>query len=69
VLEVIGLTVILAVVAPVFQEIVPEQLVTVSVALSPSHIVALLTDGVGFGFTVTLPVSVPLQVPTVQVAV
>ena len=64
-----GLTVIADVVAPVFHETLPEQLPTVKVALSPAQMVALLTVGVGLGLTVTVPVAVPLQVPTVQVAV
>ena len=66
----VGLTVILAVVAPVFHEIPELQLVTVNVAELPAHIVAEpLTLGVGFGVTVTVPVAVPVHVPVPQVAV
>ncbi len=52
---VVGLTVILAVVAPVFHEIAPPvQPVAVKVALSPEQIVASLTEIAGFGVTVTI---------------
>jgi len=39
----------------------PEDGVAISVALSPLQMVALLTDTVGIGFTVTSPEPVALQ--------
>ena len=60
----------LAVVAPVFHEMLELQFVTVNVALLPEQIVVEpLTLGVGFGVTVTVPVAVPVHVPVPQVAV
>ena len=54
---VFGETVILTVVAPVFQVGVPEQPASVMVVLAPWHIVVLVAEsvgGVGFGLTVTV---------------
>ncbi len=56
-------------VVPLFHVTEPEQFETVKVAELPEHIVGLLTDGVRFGLTVTVLVAVPVQVPTLQVAV
>ncbi len=64
-----GLIVLVNPVVPSFQVTEPEQLDTVNVALLPAHIVGLLTVGVGFGVTVTVLVAVPIQFPTLQVAV
>ena len=65
----LGLTVLLKPVVPSFHETLPEQFVTVSVALLPEQIVGLLTLGARLELTVTVLVAVPEQVPTVQVAV
>ena len=55
---------------PLSHVIEPVQFVTVKVALSPAQIAGLFTTGVGFGFTVTVATTVPLQpVGSVQVAV
>ena len=61
----------LVVVAPVFHEILPLQLLTVKVAVPPVQMVTLFTVGVGVGFgvTVTMLVAVPVHVPTPHVAV
>ena len=47
----------LAVVAPVFQRMVPVQVVAVSVALPPLHIFLESTAMVGNGLTVTVAVA------------
>ena len=67
----VGLTVLVAPVIPSFQLTVPAQLETLKVAELPSQIVRLLTLGVGLDavVTVTVPDAVPVQVPTLQVAV
>ena len=55
---------------PLSHVIDPVQFVTVKVVLSPAQIAGLFTAGVGFGFTVTVATTVPLQpVRSVQVAV
>ena len=58
-------------VVPSFQLTVPAQLETLKVAELPAQIVGLLTLGVGLDavVTVTVPDAVPVQVPTLQVAV
>ena len=66
-----GLTVFVAPVVPSFQLILPVQLETVNIAELPAQILGLLTLGVGVVavVTVTVPVAVPLQLPTLHVAV
>ena len=66
-----GLTVFVNPVVPSFQVTEPAQLETVSVAELPEHMLGLLTLGVGLDavVTVTVPDAVPVQVPTLQVAV
>ena len=54
---------------PSFHVTLPPQFETLNVAPLPEQIVALFTLGVGFELTVTVPVAVPKQVPTEQVAV
>ena len=68
---VVGLTVLVNPVVPSFQFTVPAQLETVRVAELPEHMVGLLTLGVGLDavVTVTVEVAVPVQLPTLQVAV
>ncbi len=72
---VVGVTLMLVAVLPVFQETVPLQLLTVKVAVPPVHIVVLFTLGAGAGLGVTVTVAVAVPVPeqlpelTVQVAV
>ena len=72
---VIGETVILAVVAPVFQVTVPEQPEAVIIVLAPWQIVAVVAEsvgGIGFGLTVIVEVLKSLIQPVVlflQVAV
>ena len=67
----VGLTVLVNPVVPSFQVTEPAQLETVKVAEVPAQIVGLLMLGVGLDavFTVTVPDAVPVQVPTLQVAV
>ena len=57
----VGETVSVVPVAPVFQVTVPTQVLAVSVALSPKHIVFESTVTVGNGFTVTVTVPVAAQ--------
>ena len=66
-----GLTVLVKPVVPSFQLTVPAQLETVRVAELPAQMVGLLTLGVGLDavVTVTVAVAVPVQLPTLQVAV
>ena len=67
---VVGLTVLVSPVVPSFHVTVPAQLDTVKVAELPEQMVGLLTLGVGLDAVVTVIVleAVPVQVPTLQVA-
>ena len=66
----VGLTVLVSPVVPSFHVTVPAQLDTVKVAELPEQMVGLLTLGVGLDAVVTVIVleAVPVQVPTLQVA-
>ena len=66
-----GLTVILAVVAPLLHNILLEQPFTVIIDDSPAHIVDLVADIfiTGFGVTVTVALADEVHEPLVHVAV
>ena len=66
----VGLTFLVSPVVPSFHVTVPAQLDTVKVAELPEQMVGLLTLGVGLDAVVTVIVleAVPVQVPTLQVA-
>ena len=67
----VGLTVLVNPVVPSFQVTEPAQLDTVKVAELPEQMDGLFTLGVGLDavVTVTVPDAMPVQVPTLQVAV
>ena len=66
----VGLTFLVSPVVPSFHVTVPAQFETVKAAELPEHMVGLLTLGVGLDaiVTVTVPEALPIQVPTLQVA-
>ena len=66
----VGLTFLVSPVVPSFHVTVPAQFETIKLADCPEQMVGLLTLGVGLDAVVTVIVleAVPVQVPTLQVA-
>ena len=66
----VGLTFLVSPVVPSFHVTVPAQFETIKLADCPAQMVGLLTLGVGLDaiVTVTVPEALPIQVPTLQVA-